>query len=73
LTDKVKLKLASWCGNFIWTADILKKGITTINWAKICSPFENGGLKIINLHHENNVYLLNQVCSSFEESKPFEV
>jgi len=39
----------------------MKKGITTVNWAKICSPLENGGLKIINLHHENNAYLLNLV------------
>jgi len=47
-----------WCQNFIWTGDILKKGITTVNWDTICSPLENGGLKIINLHHENNAYLL---------------
>jgi len=47
-----------WCRNFIWTGDILKKGITTVNWAKICSPIENGGLKIINLHLENNAYFL---------------
>jgi len=38
--------------------DIMKKGISTINWTTICSPLENGGLKIINLHHENNAYLL---------------
>ena len=29
-----------------------------MNWNTICSPIENGGLKIINLRHENNVYLL---------------
>ena len=45
---------------FIWTSDILKKKkIAIVNWATICSPLENGGLKIINLnHHGNNVYLL---------------
>jgi len=36
----------------------MKKGITTVNWGMICSPLENRGLKIINLHHENNAYLL---------------
>jgi len=35
-----------------------KKGIKIVNWAKICSPLKHEGLKIINLHHENNVYLL---------------
>jgi len=35
-----------------------KKGIATVNWALICSPLENGSLNIINLHDENNVYLL---------------
>jgi len=30
----------------------------TVNWATICSPLENGGLKIVNLHHENNALLL---------------
>ena len=43
---------------FYLADDILKKGITTVNWATICSPLENGGLKIINLRHENNAYLL---------------
>jgi len=52
-------QVEQWCGNFIWIGDILKKGITTINWATICSPIENEGLKIINLHHENNAHLLN--------------
>jgi len=51
-------QVKQWCRNFIWTGDILKKGITTVNWATICSSLENGGLKIINLHHENNAYLL---------------
>jgi len=51
-------QVEQWCRNFIWTSDILKKGITIINWAKICSPLDNGGLKIINIHHKNNVYLL---------------
>jgi len=42
-----------WCRNFIWTSDILKKkGIVTVNWDMICSPLDNGGLKIINLQHE---------------------
>ena len=51
-------QVEQWCRNFIWTGDILKKGIITVNWDTICSPIENGGLKIINLHHENNAYLL---------------
>ena len=29
-----------------------------MNWDTIFSPLENGGLKNINLHHENNAYLL---------------
>jgi len=51
-------QVEQWCQNFIWTSDILKKGIIIVNWDTICSPFENGGLKIINLRHENNAYLL---------------
>jgi len=51
-------QVEQWCRNFIWTSDILKKGIATVNWGKICSPLEDGGLNIINLHHENNAYLL---------------
>jgi len=49
-------KLSS--GVEILSGDIMKKGITTVNWATIFSPHENGGLKIINLHPENNAYLL---------------
>jgi len=51
-------QVEQWCRNFIWTVDILKKGIVTVNWDTICSPLENGSLKIINLRHENNTYLL---------------
>jgi len=51
-------QIEQWCRNFIWAGDILKKGIAIVNCATICSPLENGGLKIINLHHENNAYLL---------------
>jgi len=36
----------------------MKKDIVTVNWDMIFSPIENGGLKIINLHHKNKVYLL---------------
>jgi len=36
----------------------MRKDISTVNWFTLCSPFENGGLKIINIHHENNAYLL---------------
>jgi len=50
-------QVEQWCENFIWTGDIMKKGITIVNWATIYSPLENGGLKTINLHHENNTYL----------------
>jgi len=57
-TVSIIKQVEQWNRNFIWTGDIMKKGIATINWAKICSPLENGGLKIINLHHENNVYHL---------------
>jgi len=51
-------QVEQWCRNFICTGDILKKGIATVNWAKIRSPLKNGGLKIFNHRHENNVYLL---------------
>jgi len=29
-----------------------------MNWDTICSPLESVCLKIINLHHENDAYLL---------------
>jgi len=52
-------QVQQWCQNFIWTGDILKKkGIVIVNCDTICCPLENGGLKIINLRHENNAYLL---------------
>ena len=51
-------QVKQWCQNFIWIGDILKKGIATVHWATICPLLENGSLNIINLHHENNVYLL---------------
>jgi len=59
------------CRNFIWTSDIMKKGIATANWAKICSPLENGCLKIINLHHENNAYLLKLAWNFAYSNKPW--
>jgi len=34
----------------------MKKDIGTVNWAKICYPIENGGLKINNLKYKNNAY-----------------
>jgi len=51
-------RVEQWCRKFIWTGDILKKGIVTVNWDTIFSPLDNGGLKIINLCRENNAYLL---------------
>ena len=41
-----------------------------MNWDTICSPFENEGLKIINLCHENNAYLLKLVCNFAYSNKP---
>jgi len=49
----------------------MKKGIATVNWDTICSPFENGGLKIINLHHENNAYLLKLAWNFAYNNKPW--
>jgi len=39
--------------------------------SSICSPLENGGLKIINLHHENNAYLLKLVWHFAYNNKPW--
>ena len=64
-------QVEQWCQNFIWTGDILKKGITTVNWDTIYSPLENGGLKIINLHHENNAYLLKLAWNFAYSNKPW--
>jgi len=49
----------------------MKKGIATVNWVAICSPFENGGLKIINLHHENNAYLLKLAWNFAYSNRPW--
>jgi len=57
-------QVEQWCQNFIWTGDIMKKGIVTVNWDMICSPLENRILKIINLRHENNAYLLKNFAYS---------
>jgi len=49
----------------------MKKGKTTVNWATLCSPFENDGLKIINLHQENNVYLLKLAWNFAYSNRPW--
>jgi len=51
--------------------NFIKKGIATVNWVMLCSPFENDGLKIINLHHENNVYLLKLAWNFAYSNKPW--
>jgi len=38
-----------------------------VNWDTLCSPLENVGLKIINLRHENNAYIL-KLASNFAYS-----
>jgi len=65
-------QVEEWFRNFIWIGDILKKkkkGIVTVNWDTICS-LENGGLKIINLCHENNAYLLKLAWNFVYSNKP---
>jgi len=42
-----------------------------VNWDTICSPLENGGLKIINLRHENNAYLLNLAWNFAYSNRPW--
>jgi len=42
-----------------------------VNWDTICSPIENGGLKIINLRHENNAYLLKLAWNFAYSNKPW--
>ena len=42
-----------------------------VNWAKICSLFENGGLKINNLLYENNAYLLKLTWNFAYSNKPW--
>ena len=49
----------------------MKKGIAIVNWDTICSPLENGGLKIINLHHENNAYFLKLAWNFAYSNKPW--
>ena len=49
----------------------MNKGIATINQPKICSPLENGGLKTINLHHENNVNLFKLAWNFAYSNKPW--
>jgi len=64
-------QVEQWCQNFILTGDIMKKGIVTVNWDTICSPLENGGLKIINLRHENNACLLKLIWNFAYRNKPW--
>jgi len=49
----------------------MKKGIATLNWATICSPLENRGFKIINLHHENYAYLLKLAWNFAYSNRPW--
>lgn len=57
-----------WVKNFIWTVDILKQGLATVNWSKICASNNEGSLKVTNLHIENNAYLL-KLAWNFAYSK----
>ena len=56
---------------FYLTGDILKKGMVTVNCVTICSPIENGGLKIINLRHENNAYHLKLTWNFAYSKRPW--
>jgi len=49
----------------------MKKGVVIVNWTKIYSPFENGGLKINNLRHKNNDYLLKLTWNFAYINKPW--
>jgi len=42
-----------------------------VNWDTICSALKDGGLKIINLHHENNAYLLKLAWNFAYSNKPW--
>jgi len=42
-----------------------------VNWDTICSPLENGGLKIINLHHKNNAYLFKLAWNFAYSNRPW--
>jgi len=42
-----------------------------MNRDTICSPLENGGLKIINLRLENNAYLLKFASNFAYRNKPW--
>jgi len=64
-------QVEQWCRNFIWIGDILKTHIVIVNWDMICSPLENGGLKIINLRHENNAYLFKLAWNFAYSNKPW--
>ena len=49
----------------------MKKGITKVNWVKICSPLENEELNIYNLQYENNAYLLKLTWNFAYTNKPW--
>jgi len=36
MTYFTSYQIEQWCQNFIWTGDILKKGIVTVSWDTIC-------------------------------------
>lgn len=39
--------------NFIWTGDIRKRGFTSVAWARVCSPKEEGGLGLRSISTAN--------------------
>ena len=42
-----------------------------MNWDTICSPLKNGGLEIINFHHESNAYLLKLAWNFAYSNRPW--
>lgn len=52
------LKVEKAMRNFIWSGSTLSKGNATVNWIKVCSPHEEGGLNVKSLRILNRSLLV---------------
>ncbi|KAL8514578.1 hypothetical protein ACS0TY_013607 [Phlomoides rotata] len=44
--------------NFLWTSDISRRNTScTVSWARVCSPFDEGGLGVRSIRHANDSFI----------------
>jgi hypothetical protein len=60
-------KMDKWIWNFIWSGDVNTRKLCTVSSAKLCLPYEAGGLEIRSLQHFNTSLMMH-LCWKFLSS-----